>query len=249
MSRPKIQPDYNAEKVVKELINAVVESYEETGELKITANEFNMSPLKIRKMLITAGVYHSEVSDEINELYSQGKSVSQIMEITGLKKSSINGYLPYSKVIYKPEKISLNAARIKVYRERKEIVDMLQKEMNDSILWRGIVLFQKYPFHTFTGLPFSYTLKIGKGGEYTKELLVNRRNKSKSLTWSSVELALEEALKQRGKIIKKPKDIGDIRGISYLYPIFYRIGLIDIPEQVATKIELTKRQRQQGQRE
>lgn len=34
MSRPKIQPDYNAEKVVKELINAVVESYEETGELK-----------------------------------------------------------------------------------------------------------------------------------------------------------------------------------------------------------------------
>lgn len=126
---------------------------------------------------------------------------------------------------------------------------MLQKEMNDSILWRGIVLFQKYPFHTFTGLPFSYTLKIGKDGEYTKELLVNRRNKSKSLTWSSVELAFEEALKQRGKIIKKPKDIGDIRGISYLYPIFYRIGLIDIPEQVATKIELTKRQRQQGQRE
>lgn len=62
-------------------------------------------------------------------------------------------------------------------------------------------------------------------------------------------MAFEEALKQRGKIIKKPKDIGDIRGISYLYPIFYRIGLIDIPEQVATKIELTKRQRQQGQRE
>lgn len=50
MSRPKIQPDYNAEKVVKELINAVVESYEETGELKITANEFNMSPLKIRNV-------------------------------------------------------------------------------------------------------------------------------------------------------------------------------------------------------
>ena len=40
MSRPKIQPDYNAEEVMKELINAVVELYEETGELKITANEF-----------------------------------------------------------------------------------------------------------------------------------------------------------------------------------------------------------------
>lgn len=57
---------------MKELINEVVESYKGTRELKITANEFNMSPLKVRKMLITAGVYHSEVLDEINELYSQG---------------------------------------------------------------------------------------------------------------------------------------------------------------------------------
>ena len=57
MPRPKKFPDYNADKIQKELIKAVVESYEETGELKITANEFSLSPLKIRKMLITAGVY------------------------------------------------------------------------------------------------------------------------------------------------------------------------------------------------
>lgn len=49
MPRPKIQLDYNAEKVMKELVNAVAESYKETGEFKITANEFNTSPLKIRK--------------------------------------------------------------------------------------------------------------------------------------------------------------------------------------------------------
>lgn len=54
MPRPKKFPDYNADKIQKELIKAVVESYEETGELKITANEFSLSPLKIRKMLITA---------------------------------------------------------------------------------------------------------------------------------------------------------------------------------------------------
>ncbi len=91
MPRPKKFPDYNADKIQKELIKAVVESYEETGELKITANEFSLSPLKIRKMLITAGVYWNEVSDEVNELYRQGKTVQQIMEITGLKKSSVNG--------------------------------------------------------------------------------------------------------------------------------------------------------------
>lgn len=80
-------------------------------------------------------------------------------------------------------------------------------------------------------------MNIGKNGEYNKELLVNRRNKSKSLTWSSVELAFVEALKQKGKIINKPKDIGDIRGISYIYPIFYRLRLIKVPEQVAAKMK------------
>ena len=55
MPRPKKFPDYNADKIQKELIKAVVESYEETGELKITANEFSLSPLKIRKMLILQG--------------------------------------------------------------------------------------------------------------------------------------------------------------------------------------------------
>lgn len=110
MPRPKKFPDYNADKIQKELIKAVVESYEETGELKITANEFSLSPLKIRKMLITAGVYWNEVSDEVNELYRQGKTVQQIMEITGLKKSSVNGYLPYSKIIY-----NMHKARAIVY--------------------------------------------------------------------------------------------------------------------------------------
>lgn len=131
MARPKIQPDYNANQIMNDLIDAVVESYEKTKVLKLTAKEFNMSAPKVRKMLITAGVYHSEIIDRVNELYKQGMSIDQMIEITGLKKSSISGYLPYSKVIYKPEMISVNAARIKAYRERKEIVDKLQKEVND----------------------------------------------------------------------------------------------------------------------
>ena len=83
-----------------------------------------------------------------------------MIEITGLKKSSISVYLPYSKVIYKPEMISVNAARIKAYRERKEIVDKLQKEVNNNLFWNAIIAFQNYSFHTYSGLPFSYTIKV-----------------------------------------------------------------------------------------
>ena len=118
-------------------------------------------------------------------------------------------------------------------RERKEAVERLQKEVNTDLLWNAIIAFQNYPFHTYSGLPFSYTIKVGRNGELNKELLINRRDKSKSLTWSSVVIALDKALNQKGNIISRPKEIGDIRGISYIYPIFYRLGLIDVPEHIA----------------
>lgn len=118
-------------------------------------------------------------------------------------------------------------------RERKEAVERLQKEVNTDLLWNAVIAFQNYPFHTYSGLPFSYTIKVGRNGEFNKELLINRRDKSKSLTWSSIVIALDKALNKKGNIISRPKEIGDIRGISYIYPIFYRIGLIDVPEQIA----------------
>ena len=51
-------------------------------------------------------------------------------------------------------------------------------------------------------------------------------------------LAYEKIRELDGQIVEKPKNIGDIRGISYIYPIFYRFGLIDVPEKVAARMEL-----------
>ena len=92
-------------------------------------------------------------------------------EITGLKKPSISGYLPYSKVIYKPEMISVNAARKKAYRERKDIVDKLPKEVNNDLFWNAIIASQNYPFYTYSGLPFSYTVKVGRNEELNKKTI------------------------------------------------------------------------------
>ena len=72
---------------MKELLAAVVDSYEETGELKLTAEEFGMSALKIRKLLITAGAYHNDLSDQVNDLFAQGKTVAEIGQIIGLGKA------------------------------------------------------------------------------------------------------------------------------------------------------------------
>ncbi|MBR1741678.1 MAG: hypothetical protein IJ733_07355 [Lachnospiraceae bacterium] len=105
-------------------------------------------------------------------------------------------------------------------------IEELLGEPSEERLWQAVIEFQNYPFTTFSGLFYTYQLKVGKNGSYNKEILISRRRQSKSLTWSSVRLAFEGALRRKGEVIEKPKALGDIRGISYIYPIFVRFGLI-----------------------
>lgn len=45
-------------------------------------------------------------------------------------------------------------------------------------------------FRTYSGLPFTYEIRKGRNGQYTKELWIDRRENSKSLEWSSVRLVV-----------------------------------------------------------
>ncbi len=101
-------------------------------------------------------------------------------------------------------------------------------------MWEGVLLYSGVRFKTYSGLPFSYNVRKGRNGEYTKELWIDRREKSKSLTWSSVLLALGN-IKKVGAIVSRPKDLGDIRGVTYIYGMFYRFGVIDVPDEVKRK--------------
>ena len=42
--------------------------------------------------------------------------------------------------------------------------------------------------------------------------------------------------RQISGIVKRPKALGDIRGISYIYPLFWKFGLIEVPEETAKKM-------------
>lgn len=120
--------------------------------------------------------------------------------------------------------------------KREEILATLQRNPDPEHLWECIIAFQDYHFETISGLPFTYQLKRGRNGELTKELWIDRRKNSKSLAWSSVLKAFE---KTEGKpVVSRPKALGDIRGVSYLYGIFYKFGLIDVPDDVIDLKEL-----------
>ena len=99
-------------------------------------------------------------------------------------------------------------------------------------MWDCIVAFQHYSFHTITGLPFSYTLKIGRNGEYTRELFIDRWENSKSLAWSSVRMAFEKAAEMEGVVLTRPKELADVRGVSYSFSLLWRFGMITVLEDV-----------------
>lgn len=154
----------------------------------------------------------------------------------------MTSYLPYKKGVYFREdcdrdQISVVAEGLRRMRQRKKAVEALQSSHDEQHLWKCIVAFQGYRFKTISRLPFSYKIKTGRNGELTKELWIDRRESSKSLTWSSVLLALGNI---KGEVVDRPKALGDIRGVTYIFGMFYRFGLIAVPNEVKEKMKHPK---------
>ena len=188
---------------------------------------------KKRKPLITAGVYESDVAEKVQdafEKYRETQDYKTALLSTAaaldLSKASVTSYLPYQKGVYFPstekEKISVGAERQRRYRAMKR----WRGDPTEENFWSVVVAYVGVKFKTYSGLPFTYEIKKGRNGEYTKELWIDRREKNKSLAWSSVLLALKNI---KGEVVDRPKALGDIRGVTYIYGMFYRFGLIDVP--------------------
>ena len=123
----------------------------------------------------------------------------------------------------------------------------------ETILWDAVVAYQNQPLRTLSGLEFSYTVKHKKNGEYSGELLVSRKETSKTLTRSSVMLAFHNVLEQidvtekDGTVLfappsyKGPKAIGQIFGISYIFSLFLALGLIKTQKEISGKITKYKK--------
>ena len=235
--RKKLKPEYDAGKNLKEQMESAVALYDSEMSLQAIGDELGLNPIKVRKLLITAGVYESEVAEKVQDTFERYRktqdyktSILSTATVLGLSKASVTSYLPYEKGVYFPntadkEKISVGAERQRRYRA----VRKLRTEPTEEHLWEVVLLYAGVRFKTYSGLPFTYEIRKGRNGQYTKELWIDRRENSKSLVWSSVLLALNN-IKEVGAVVDRPKALGDIRGVTYIYGMFYRFGLIDIPE-------------------
>ena len=186
--RERSMPEYSGEENLKEQTERAAALYASEMSLQAAADEMGADPIKVRELLIPAGVYfpNTALGDEI----------------------------------------SMDAER----QQRYKAVKKLMEHPCEDRLWECVVAFCGCTFKTLTGLPFTYTIKTGRNGNLTKELWIDRREGSKSLAWSSVLLAYRN-IKEIGAVVERPKALGDIRGVSYIYGIFCRFGLIGVPER------------------
>ena len=243
--RKKLKPEYDAVKNLKEQMDAAVALYGEDCSLQSIADALTLNPIKVRKLLITAGVYESEVAEKVQDTFEEYRKTQSYKEAIlstaaalDLSKASVTSYLPYQKGVYfsstaDKEKISVGAER----RRRYRAVRKLRSEPTEEHLWETVLLYYGVQFKTYSGSPFTYEIRKGRSGQYTKELWIDRRENSKSLAWSSVLLALEN---REEKVVDRPKALGDIRGVTYIFGMFYRFGLIDVPDEVQEKMKHPK---------
>ena len=250
MGRKKKHPEHAAdvEKQMNELLDGLVSIWtgERDPELKAVSAELELSPAKVRKLLITAGgrdhttYFSSPVADQVRRMREAGAGVKEIQMEMGLSYSSIQGYLPH-KHIYNLETISAENERIRLYRKRKAAVEELRVHLDlpdwSLFLWRCVIAFEGYTFSTSgrgkkPGVKFKYSISApgGNGGRkyngesvdgFGNELFIE--GKEKSISRSTVDLAFRNA---RSREVTGPKKLGVPGADSYLYPIFMRFGVI-----------------------
>ena len=258
MARPPKHPEHKeqAEKLMNNLLDNLVQLWtsEKEPQLQSIAEELEMSPAKVRKMLITAGVrdeqryYASPVADHVLRLWKEKKAMAEIAAATGLSRSSVTGYTPHCKIIYSLDTMSTEAERIKLYRSRKAAVEELQGHIDCSdeldYLWKCVVNFEKYPFKTAgrgkehsgaTKFRYTVTRSAGAGGRhyagvdvpgYGNEIWIE--GKEKSISRSTVDLAYRNGRAEQEScgFVSGPRKLGVPGSRSYLYAMFLRFGVI-----------------------
>lgn len=249
--RKPSRPDYEPSAILQNQMDTALEFYGTVDHpsLQTIAGELDLNPIKVRKLLITAGVYKSEIADQVNRVFTSNRAtgmkyteaIAATMRELNLSKASVTSYLPYEKGVYFPAEmdsnnLSVGAERIRRMRKRNKVLEELGTEWSEEVLWAAVIEFQGYKFRTYSGLVFSYRLKKVRGDAYTKELFIDRRENSKSLAWSSVLLAFHN-IPSIGSVVDRPKALGDIWGVTYIYAMLYRFGLIDAPEKAKEKME------------
>lgn len=265
--RPEKKPGYNREAEIQNLINTAVKlaikPFDNQVErdpflpsLTEIAEDMGTTLLRVRKLLITADFFRSEIAVEVQKLAEQGMEIPEIMTSTGLGKASVYSYLPYKKGAYNLDDPTLYSEQSKRYRRRRSAVAKLKehKGLQDELLylWKTVVAFEGYQF-CISGhgkqedVKFRYEISrisnpLTPGGSVGKHytdsnmngfgdelwIVTDGEQRKKSISRSTVELAYKTGLKlmKTEGCVTEPRKLNTPGAGKYLYPMLIRFGII-----------------------
>ena len=68
--RKKLKPEYDAGKNLKDQMDAAVIRYKDGMTLQAIADALSLNPIKVRKLLITAGIYESDIAKMVQRTFN-----------------------------------------------------------------------------------------------------------------------------------------------------------------------------------
>ena len=98
---------------------AVIRLYKQGLKPKVISDRLHLSAPKVKRILITSGLYSTPRTEEIAAMRRQGMTVEQIAEELGITVAAVQAHLPYIKGHYMAEYPTINALRIRRSREKK----------------------------------------------------------------------------------------------------------------------------------
>ena len=114
------------------LFEMVKKIYAKTHSVNKTASACSISRVKVRKILISLGLYKNELSSQITKLLNEGYSKDFICKKMNISNSCFNEHIPYKKGLYQREERSKQALRSERFRikenRNKILMDNLKKE-------------------------------------------------------------------------------------------------------------------------
>ena len=107
-------------------VEETIRLYLANNSILETARVTGMSTVKVRKILITEGLWESDTSIKIGNLLAQGLTTEEIAEKLYMSVKNVQAYMPYERGIYGGAELSADAVRADRYRNRMKKAASMQ---------------------------------------------------------------------------------------------------------------------------